>query len=285
MQAYFARLQSQVCESLENLDGLARFHEDRWERRGGGGGTSKILTRGALFEKAGVNTSAVWGELDETALRALGGAERRFFATGISMVLHPKSPMVPAMHANLRYIERGDRSWFGGGSDLTPTYPEEEDARAFHRRWKAVCDRHDPTFYPRFKRWCDEYFYLPHRGEMRGIGGIFFDDLGGDLDRTFAFVRDCGESIVAAYQPIAEARRVESYGERERLFQLHRRGRYVEFNLVYDRGTAFGLATSGRAESILISLPPVATWEYDWRPEPGSREAAAAAFFQPRDWA
>jgi len=193
--------------------------------------------------------------------------------------------MVPTLHANFRYLERGSGAWFGGGSDLTPYYPYEEDVRYFHATWKSVCERHDAAFYPKFKRWCDEYFYIPHRGEMRGVGGIFFDSLSGDLEKTFAFVSACMRTgVMPAYAPILARRRGEPSGERERAFQLYRRGRYVEFNLVYDRGTAFGLATSGRAESILMSLPPLARWEYDWQPEPGSREAAAAAYFQPRAW-
>lgn len=283
-RAHFETLQQTICASLEALD-RSRFREDRWSRPGGGGGLTKIITEGELFERAGVNTSAVSGELDDRALRALGGDERRFAATGISLVLHPRSPRVPTLHANLRYLERGADAWFGGGCDLTPYYPLEEDVREFHRAWKAVCDRHDPAYYARFKKWCDEYFYLPHRGEMRGVGGIFFDDLRGDLERHFAFVRDCGDTILAAYEPIARRRRGEPFGERERSFQSYRRGRYVEFNLVYDRGTAFGLATAGRTESILMSLPPVARWEYDWHPEPGSPEEAATRYFQPRDWA
>jgi coproporphyrinogen III oxidase len=199
-------------------------------------------------------------------------------------VLHPRNPHVPTVHANFRYFERGPDAWFGGGSDLTPVYPVVEDAQAFHAAWKQTCDRHDPTYYPRFKRWCDEYFYLPHRRESRGIGGIFFDDLRGDIETIFAFVRDCGDTFMPAYAPIVQRRRHQPYGDTERRFQALRRGRYVEFNLVYDRGTAFGLATHGRTESILMSLPPIARWEYGWQPAPGSREAQALAFFQPRDW-
>jgi len=282
--AYFEALQREICDALAALDGQAVFRRDRWQRDGGGGGLSMVAADGAVFEKAGVNTSAVWGQLDDRALQALGGSDRSFFATGISLVLHPRSPMVPAIHANLRYLERGSSAWFGGGSDLTPIYPYAEDARDFHRAWKATCDRHDPAYYPRFKAWCDEYFYLPHRREMRGVGGIFFDELGGELESHFAYVRDCGSTIVDAYRPIVERRRAEPYAERERAFQLYRRGRYVEFNLIYDRGTSFGLATGGRTESILMSLPPLARWEYDWRPQPDSREERALQYFQPRDW-
>ncbi len=283
-QAFFESLQTSLCEQLERLDATSQFQLDRWVRPGGGGGLTAVLAGDGLFEKAGVNTSAVWGEFDDAALRKLGGTERRFFAAGLSLVLHPLSPMVPTVHANLRYFQRGDDAWFGGGSDLTPYYPHEEDAIHFHRTWKGVCDKHDPSYYSRFKPWCDQYFFIPHRGETRGVGGIFFDDLRGDLDATFAFVRDCGNAILEAYAPIVVRRRGEPYGERERQFQLYRRGRYVEFNLVYDRGTTFGLATQGRAESILMSLPPLARWEYGYQPEAGSREAHALFYLKPRDW-
>ncbi len=284
VQHWVDDLQTEILRALETLDGEGRFVLDDWQRPGGGGGVSAVLTEGALFERAGVNQSAVWGEFGDAALERMGGAERRFYATGVSLVLHPRSPMVPTVHANFRYFERGADAWFGGGSDLTPYYPYEEDAVHFHQTWKAVCDRHDPSYYARFKEWCDEYFFLPHRGEMRGVGGIFFDDLRKDPDATFAFVRDCGAAFMESYAPIVQRRRHEPFGERERAFQLYRRGRYVEFNLIYDRGTSFGLATQGRTESILMSLPPLARWEYCWTPEPQSREEAAMRFFQPRDW-
>jgi coproporphyrinogen III oxidase len=276
--------QGATVRELERLDGGGRFVLDAWTREGGGGGVTAVLSDGALFERAGVNHSAVWGDFSNAALERMGGTERRFFATGVSLVLHPRSPMVPTVHANFRYFERGSDAWFGGGSDLTPYYPYEEDARHFHRVWKSVCDRHDDTYYERFKAWCDDYFLLPHRGEMRGVGGIFFDDMRGDREQVFEFVRDCGASLMESYEPIVERRRSEPHGERERSFQLYRRGRYVEFNLLYDRGTSFGLATQGRTESILMSLPPLARWEYNWTPEPGSREEAALRFLQPRDW-
>jgi coproporphyrinogen III oxidase len=285
VQDWVDELQRDLIRELEHLDGAGRFVLDVWQRPGGGGGVTAVITNGALFERAGVNHSAVWGDFSDIALERMGGKERRFFATGISLVLHPHNPMVPTVHANFRYFERGDDAWFGGGSDLTPYYPYEEDARHFHRALKAVCDRHDPSYYKRFKAWCDDYFLLPHRGEMRGVGGIFFDDLRTDLEKTFAFARDCGAGFLESYIPIVQRRRNEPYGERERQFQLYRRGRYVEFNLIYDRGTSFGLATQGRTESILMSLPPLARWEYDWTPEPGSREEAALRFLQPRDWA
>ncbi|HXW51088.1 MAG TPA: oxygen-dependent coproporphyrinogen oxidase [Candidatus Acidoferrales bacterium] len=284
--------QTSICAMLAQLDGK-KFSTEQWSRDGGGGGLSAILSNGDLFEKAGVNTSAVWGELDDRALAKMAGTTgaasdarigRDFFATGISLVLHPRSPMVPTLHANFRFLTRGDAAWFGGGSDLTPYYPRREDVVDFHRAWKAVCDRHDPGYYPRFKQWCDEYFTIVHRHELRGVGGIFFDDLAGDLEATFRFVADCCTNVLEPYVPIVSRRREDAYGERERDFQSFRRGRYVEFNLVYDRGTAFGLATGGRTESILMSLPPLASWPYGYVPEQGSREAEAMRFFQPRDW-
>lgn len=280
----FETQQAAICQELARLDGSRQFAFDRWERAGGGGGLTAVLDQGALFEKAGVNTSSVWGTLDDAALRKLGGQERSFFATGISMVLHPRSPMVPTMHANFRYLTRGSDGWFGGGSDLTPYYPQRDDVVEFHRGWKQICDRHDESYYPRLKTWCDDYFYIPHRGETRGVGGIFFDDLRDDLERIFAFVTDCCQNVLVPYVHIVKRRRDEPYGEREREFQLHRRGRYVEFNLVCDRGTTFGLATHGRTESILMSLPPLARWTYAYEPEPGSRESHAMTYFQPQDW-
>ena len=284
VQAWVEETQDELITALERLDGKRSFERDEWQRDGGGGGLTAVLSNGGLFEQAGVNRSAVWGEFSDAALARMGGTERDFYATGVSLVLHPRSPMMPTVHANFRYFERGTDAWFGGGSDLTPCYPYEEDARHFHLTWKRTCDAHDETYYPRFKKWCDEYFYLPHRGEMRGVGGIFFDDLRGDLETTFAFVRDCGAAFTESYEPIARRRRDEPYGERERAFQLYRRGRYVEFNLLYDRGTSFGLATNGRTESILMSLPPLARWQYGWTPESQSREEAALRYFKPRDW-
>lgn len=283
MRALILEQQTSICKELSQIDGTS-FALDQWERAGGGGGRTAVLSDGSLLEKAGVNTAVVWGELEPDALRKLGGTQRQFFAAGISMVLHPRSPMVPTMHANFRYLTRGSDAWFGGGSDLTPYYPHREDVIFFHREWKRICDRHDPSYYPRFKRWCDEYFYIPHRREARGVGGIFFDELSGDLETAFLFVSDCCRNVLAPYVPIVRRRRDESYGEQEREFQSFRRGRYVEFNLVYDRGTSFGLATGGRTESILMSLPPIAAWRYGYAPEPGSREAEAMQFFQPQNW-
>jgi coproporphyrinogen III oxidase len=284
-EAYFKNLQDRISQGIEELDGN-RFREDAWSREGGGGGRTRVLEEGAVFEKAGVNFSSVHGSLPaEFAAKIPLGSGTEFFATGVSLVFHPRSPMVPAVHANFRYLEKGEASWFGGGMDLTPCYPHAEDAQHFHRTIKQACARHNPDFYPRFKKWCDEYFALRHRGEMRGIGGVFFDYLEGDTDRHFAFVCDLGDSFLNAYLPIARRRMNEPSGERERQYQLYRRGRYVEFNLLYDRGTIFGLETRGRTESILMSLPPLVRWVYDFKPEPGSAEAAGLEFFQPRDWA
>jgi coproporphyrinogen III oxidase len=257
---------------------------------------------GSLFEKAGVNFSEVHGAFDESfASRLPVGEGRDFFATGISLVLHPLNPFVPTVHANFRYLERGSSGWFGGGTDLTPYYPYLEDAVHFHQTLKEACDRFDPAYYPRFKKWCDEYFFIKHRNESRGVGGIFFDYLTGEraddplgpgqpasagrgIEFVFEFVQGVSRAFLPAYVPIAERRMNEPYTEREREFQLIRRGRYVEFNLVYDRGTHFGLETRGRAESILMSLPPLVRWVYDYKPEPGTREAHAQEFFKPRDW-
>ncbi|MCS6915094.1 MAG: oxygen-dependent coproporphyrinogen oxidase [Myxococcota bacterium] len=277
-------LQQRICTALEDIDGVGRFRFDLWERPGGGGGRSGVLAEGAVFEKAGVNISTVFGELEEEFAKSLPGDGLHFYATGISLVLHPRSPMVPATHANFRFLRRGNVAWFGGGADLTPYYPFHEDAVHFHRTLKEACDRHGTDLYPRFKAWCDEYFFLKHRGETRGVGGIFFDYLQDDLPRTYAFWRDVGEAFLPAYVPIVQRRRNLPYGERERRFQLYRRGRYVEFNLLYDRGTVFGLRTAGRVESILMSLPPLVRWDYGYVPEPGSREAELMDFLRPRDW-
>lgn len=282
-EAWFRDLQDRICAALEEVDGRARFREDRWQREGGGGGITRILQDGAVFEKGGVNTSEVFGSLLPGLREQLAGEGEGFYAAGISLVLHPRNPHVPTVHANFRFMSRGEKAWFGGGADLTPAYPVEEDVLSFHRTLKEACDRHDPSHYPRFKKWCDEYFTIPHRREMRGVGGIFFDDLPA-TEANFAFVRDAGEAFLPAYLPIVARRRDEPYGEEEREWQLIRRGRYVEFNLVYDRGTTFGLRSAGRIESILMSLPALARWEYDHRPRPGSREEQALAYFQPRDW-
>jgi coproporphyrinogen III oxidase len=283
-ESYFKELQDRIVEAVEGLDGQ-RFREDNWSREGGGGGRTRVLEGGNVFEKAGVNFSSVHGNLPEQfAAKIPLGSGTSFFATGISLVLHPRSPMVPAVHANFRYLEKGDAEWFGGGTDLTPCYPYEEDAVHFHRTLKDTCDRSDRDFYPRFKKWCNEYFTLKHRGEMRGVGGIFFDYLQGDRESNFAFVQNAGNCFLNAYLPIVKRRMNEPYGDRERQYQLYRRGRYVEFNLLYDRGTIFGLETRGRVESILMSLPPLVRWVYDFKAEPGSREEQALQFYQPKDW-
>jgi coproporphyrinogen III oxidase len=283
-ESYFKELQDRISSGIEALDGT-RFREDVWPREGGGGGRTRILENGTVFEKAGVNFSSVHGNLpEEFAAKIPLGKGTSFFATGVSLVFHPQSPMVPAVHANFRYLEKGDASWFGGGMDLTPCYPFPEDAAHFHLTIKQACDRHDAALYPRFKKWCDEYFTLKHRNEMRGIGGVFFDYLEGDREKNFSFVQDLGNTFLEAYVPIARRRMSESFGEDQRQYQLYRRGRYVEFNLLYDRGTIFGLETRGRTESILMSLPPLVRWIYDYKPEPGSREAQALEFFQPRNW-
>jgi coproporphyrinogen III oxidase len=282
-EALFRELQSSICAGLEVADG-GKFGSDVWDRPGGGGGTSRVLADGAVFEKAGVNHSSVHGELKPDFAAHLPGDGLAFSATGVSLVLHPRSPRVPTVHANFRCLRRGDALWFGGGADLTPYYPVLDDVRHFHRVWKAACDRHDADFYPRWKRACDEYFYLPHRRETRGVGGIFFDYLQRDPERDLALVADLGRAFLDAYLPIVERRRAEPWGERDRSFQLLRRGRYVEFNLLYDRGTTFGLKTDGRAESILMSLPPLVRWDYDARFPPDSPEAELADWLRPRDW-
>jgi coproporphyrinogen III oxidase len=284
-ETYFEELQDRITAAIEDLDGQ-RFREDSWSREGGGGGRTRVLQEGNVFEKAGVNFSLVHGNLPEQfASKIPLGTGTSFFATGVSLVFHPRNPFVPAVHANFRYLEKGDAEWFGGGTDLTPCYPYAEDAAHFHSTIKHACDRTDVELYPRFKKWCDEYFTLKHRGEMRGIGGIFFDYLQGDKEKNFAFVQAAGNSFLDAYLPIARRRVNEPYGERERQYQLYRRGRYVEFNLLYDRGTIFGLETRGRTESILMSLPPLVRWVYDFKPEPGSREEKALEFYKPKDWA
>ena len=285
----FVELQTLICAAVEELDGEARFGTEPWERDGGGGGVSRVLTDGRIFEKAGVNWSRVEGDLPADFAAQLPGEGRAFRATGVSLVIHPRSPMVPTTHANFRCLAKGDRSWFGGGADLTPFYLFRDDAVHFHHTLRAACDRHAPIGdYPRFKTWCDEYFYLPHRKETRGVGGIFFDYLGGDghtsLDAILAFVAEIGRAFVPAYLPIVKARCELPYGEPQRTWQLRRRGRYVEFNLLYDRGTVFGLKTNGRTESILMSLPPLVRWDYDVRPEAGSPEEELVRALRATDW-
>ncbi len=277
---YFTELQSRIVSSLEALDGKS-FVEDSWKRPEGGGGVSRIIEEGNVFERGGVNLSHVQGKSlppSATASRPqLAG--RPWEAMGVSLVLHPRNPYCPTVHMNVRHFSAGDTWWFGGGMDLTPCYGFEEDARHFH----ATCKKAVGSHYPKFKKWCDEYFHLKHRNEPRGIGGIFFDDVADD--GAFDLARSVGDHFLTAYTPIIEKRRQHPFGERERTFQAYRRGRYVEFNLVYDRGTLFGLQSGGRTESILMSLPPLVAWRYDWKPEPGSAEERLYKdFLRPRDW-
>ena len=285
---FFQELQREICDALAATDGGATFGADAWQRPGGGGGVARVLERGVVFEKAGVNWSNVDGELPAEVAASMPGAGRAFRATGISLVLHPQSPMVPTTHANFRCLTRGDAVWFGGGADLTPYYFFRDDAVHFHQTLADACDRHRPVAdYDRFKQWCDEYFWLPHRGETRGVGGIFFDYVqaaGADGERVFDFVRDLAGSVMRSYLPIVERRRTLPFGDAERTWQLRRRGRYVEFNLIYDRGTLFGLKTAGRIESILMSLPPLARWDYDVMAQPGSPEAELVTHLRPTPW-
>ncbi len=291
VKEYLLALQDRIASELEQLDGAARFQRDAWDRPDGGGGLSRVLKNGAVFEQAGVNFSHVHGrELPPSATRNRPDlAGQGFEALGVSLVLHPRNPYVPTTHANFRlFVAGGDaRSWwFGGGYDLTPYYPFHEDVVDWHRAARDACGVLGPDTYARYKRWCDEYFYLRHRDETRGVGGLFFDDLNEPgFDTCFGFVRSVGDSFMSAYAPIVRRRSAEPFGEREREFQLYRRGRYVEFNLIYDRGTVFGLQSGGRTESILMSLPPRVRWEYDWKPEPGSpEETLYRDYLRPRDW-
>ena len=284
---FLAAEQTRIVSALEAVDG-GRFGTDRWQRFEGGGGTIRMLEDGALFERAGVNVSRVQG----TTLPASATASRpqlagrAYEAMGLSLVLHPRNPYCPTVHMNARFFSAGDTWWFGGGMDLTPYYGYVDDARHFHATCRDALAPSGAEYYPRFKRWCDEYFRLRHRGEPRGVGGIFYDDLADrDFDFSFALTRSVAEHFLPAYMPILERRRSAAYAERERAFQAYRRGRYVEFNLVYDRGTLFGLQSGGRTESILMSLPPRAEWRYDWKPAPGSpEEALYKDFLVPRDW-
>jgi coproporphyrinogen III oxidase len=271
-------IQGDLCTGLEALDGRGRFGRDEWQREGGGGGVTRVLADGAVLEKAGVNYSLVHGQLPEAFARELPGTGTAFMATGVSLVLHPLSPHVPTVHMNFRYLEHGQRSWFGGGADLTPCYFHAEDKEHFHSVWKTVCEEFgDVADYPAWRDACDRYFYLPHRGERRGVGGIFFDHLfvDGDAarrDRVASFVARAGRALLDAYVPIVRRRLGTPVTPEQRRWQELRRGRYVEFNLLYDRGTVFGLRTGGRTESILMSLPPRARWAYAADPAPGTPE-------------
>jgi coproporphyrinogen III oxidase len=290
---YLLDLQNRICQELENLDAERSFVEATWKREEGGGGRSRVLEEGAVFEKAGINFSHVHGEqlpASATAHRPeLAG--RSFQALGVSLVIHPRNPYIPTSHANVRFFiaeKEGEEPvwWFGGGFDLTPYYGFEEDAVHWHKTARQACEPFGEHVYPRFKKWCDEYFFLKHRDEPRGIGGLFFDDFNEPgFEDSFAFMRSIGDHYVPAYVPIVEKRKNHSYGERERDFQMYRRGRYVEFNLVYDRGTLFGLQTGGRTESILMSLPPIVKWRYDWHPQAGTAESELyEVYLKPRDW-
>lgn len=290
---YLINLQLEITSGLQVADGLAQFVTDDWERETGGGGRTMVLTGGKVFEQAGVNFSEVTGDslpASATAHRPeLAG--RKFRAMGVSLVVHPENPHVPTSHANVRFFvaeEPGEESiwWFGGGFDLTPYYAYAEDCQHWHRTAKQACEPFGSDSYVKYKKWCDDYFYLKHRQEARGIGGLFFDDLNSpDFKTAFAFMRSVGDHYLPAYLPIVEKRRDVAFGEREKKFQWYRRGRYVEFNLVYDRGTLFGLQSGGRTESILMSMPPVVNWQYKYEPDPGSREAQLTEFFlKPRDW-
>lgn len=268
---WFKGLQDSICDSLETLDGKAIFKEDQWTRPEGGGGRSRVIRNGDLIEKGGVNFSAVSGPTPEKILKALNLPQAEFFATGVSIVLHPTNPWVPIIHMNVRYFEMSNGVWwFGGGIDLTPHYVIKEKAKNFHHHLKAACDKHDAGFYPQFKEWADDYFFVKHRNETRGIGGIFFDRLTDEEGRSkteqWQFVKDVGETFIPAYTDAVKHLRDRSWSETEKVWQKIRRGRYVEFNLVHDKGTKFGLDTNGRTESILMSLPPEANWEYDHQP-------------------
>jgi coproporphyrinogen III oxidase len=291
VKEYLMSLQNRICAALEDIDGEAKFAHDAWDRPGGGGGESRVMKGGRVFEQAGVNFSHVFGkQMPPSATKnrpELAG--KSFQAVGVSLVLHPQNPYVPTTHANFRFFTAGERKpvwWFGGGFDLTPYYPFHEDVVGWHTVARDTCAPFGDDLYARFKQWCDEYFFLKHRNETRGVGGLFFDDFNElGFERCFEFVRAAGDAYLEAYRPIVERRSTHRYGDRQRDFQLYRRGRYVEFNLLYDRGTLFGLQSGGRTESILMSLPPLVRWAYNWQPEPGSpEEKLYRDYLRPRDW-
>ncbi|MCC4265193.1 oxygen-dependent coproporphyrinogen oxidase [Oceanimonas baumannii] len=292
VKAFLLELQDHICRQLEQADGSGCFVEDSWTREEGGGGRSRVLRDGAVIEQGGVNFSHVHGAAMPASATAhrpeLAG--RSFEAMGVSLVIHPRNPHVPTSHANVRFFiaekEGADPVWwFGGGFDLTPFYPVEEDCRHWHQVSKDLCEPFGEDVYPKYKEWCDRYFYLKHRDETRGVGGLFFDDLNDwPFEQCFAFMQAVGQGYLDAYLPIIERRKDTPYGDTERQFQLYRRGRYVEFNLVYDRGTLFGLQTGGRTESILMSMPPLVRWEYNWQPGEGTAEARLQEFLVPRGW-
>lgn len=293
--AYIQNLQDIITSELEEIDGAAKFREDVWERAEGGGGRTRVIENGNVFEKGGVNISAVHGQLPKSMQQYFNVGEVDFYACGLSLVIHPKNPFVPTVHANWRYFEMYDKnknvidSWFGGGQDLTPYYLFKEDAKHFHQVCKDVCDKYHPDFYPDFKKKCDEYFFIPHRDEARGIGGLFFDYCKASEDRSmqdwYNFVTDVGNSFLKSYIPIVTIRKDTPYTKEHRNWQEIRRGRYVEFNLVHDKGTLFGLKTNGRIESILMSLPPHAQWVYDHQPDKNSNEEELIKVLKtPVDW-
>lgn len=292
---YIQELQNTITAKLETVDGKAKFKEDLWERSEGGGGKSRVIENGAVFEKAGVNISKVYGPLNPAMQAYFNVGDVNFFACGLSLVLHPKNPYAPTVHANWRYFEMYEKdgtlvdSWFGGGQDLTPYYLFEEDAIHFHQTCKNVCDKHDSSFYPKFKQQCDDYFYNTHRNEARGLGGLFFDHCKGtdtmNMQDWFTFVTDVGNSFLRAYVPIIERRKDVSYSKAHREWQEIRRGRYVEFNLIHDKGTLFGLKTDGRIESIFMSFPPTVQWRYNYEPKEHSQEEKLLNVLKhPRDW-
>ncbi len=285
ISTYFQSLQDQICTAIAQADGSGKFEEDAWIRAEGGGGRTHILQNGTILEKAGVAFSAVWGELHEKMLASMGLEKIDFYATGVSIVMHPQSPMVPIIHMNVRYFEMANGTcWFGGGIDLTPHYVVEEDARWFHQYLKTVCDAHNLAFYPKFKSWADDYFFAPHRNETRGIGGIFFDyqkpSETFSKEQLFDFVKAVGESFAPIYTHFMLKNKDLPFGEQEKRWQSLRRGRYVEFNLVHDRGTKFGLETNGRTESILMSMPPMAQWAYNFKPEANSLEEKTLGYLR-----
>lgn len=290
---YLLDLQDRICKALEEEDAEGRFIEDRWQRQEGGGGRTRVLSNGHLFEQGGVNFSHVSGfSLPPSATAKRPElADRQFQAMGVSLVIHPNNPYVPTSHANVRFLiaeKPGEVPiwWFGGGFDLTPFYPFREDVIHWHQTARAACRPFGDDVYAAYKKWCDEYFFIRHRNETRGVGGLFFDDLNEwGFEKSFAFMQSVGDHYLSAYLPIVQRRKHFSFGERERNFQLYRRGRYVEFNLVYDRGTLFGLQSGGRTESILMSLPPIVHWQYNWQPEAGSKEAVLyEQYLRPQNW-
>ncbi|MDB5225849.1 MAG: Coproporphyrinogen oxidase [Bacteroidota bacterium] len=295
--AYFKKLQNEICNSLEHLDGSAKFNSDEWNREEGGGGLTKVILDGNVFEKGGVNFSHVYGKLPEVLKKEIAkeNDDAYFHATGISIVIHPKNPFVPIIHMNVRYFKMLDKEggitideWFGGGIDLSPAYPNEADAKHFHSTLNTVCDHFDSEYYPKFKKWSDDYFTITHRREMRGVGGIFFDHLrpanDNEREKLFSFLQSVGNCFIPLYTELVKRNNDKTFTPKNKEWQFIRRGRYAEFNLVYDRGTHFGLRTNGRIESILMSLPPHAEWKYDHHPEKNSEEEKTLVFFQAKNW-